>query len=282
MEARLHHSLDEFRAVAWPLYRRDAVVNTIELTLLLRDTWPDDSLLLTVWDGAEPVGAAIQTPPYPLLCNGIPVDAHHLVATHLAGIRPDLCGVRGRLDSALGFAEAWRSVTGGTGTMATNERLYRLGTLRPPLRVSGGAAREATGVDRSVLVDWVECFFVETLGHKRDEPAGEAFVDTAGAVGDGFILWVVDGVPVSMAMLRAPAADVSRIGPVFTPRDRRGRGYGSAVTAAAVESAHRTGVQDVVLFADLANPTSNGVYQRIGFDAVCDSVRIEFAAPSSD
>jgi GNAT superfamily N-acetyltransferase len=281
VEARLHHPLEEFRALAWPLYRRDAVVNTIELTLLLRDTWPADSLLLTVWDGAEPVGAAIQTPPYPLVCNGIPVDAHRLVATHLAGIRPGLRGVRGRLDSALGFAEAWRSVTGGTGIMATNERLYRLGTLRPPLRVAG-AAREATGTDRSVLVDWMERFFVETLGDQRDEPAGEAFVDTAGAVGDRFILWVVDGVPVSMAMLRAPAADVSRIGPVFTPRDRRGRGYGSAVTSAAVESAHRTGVQDVVLFADLANPTSNGVYQRIGFDAVCDSVRIEFAAPSSD
>ncbi len=281
VEVRLHHSLDEFRAVAWPLYRRDAVVNTIELTLLRRDTCPDDSLLLTVWDGAEPVGTAIQTPPYPLVCNGIPVDANHLVATHLAGIRPDLSGVRGRHDAALAFADAWRSVTGRTGTMTTHERLYRLGTLRPPLGVPG-AAREATGADRSVLVDWVECFFVESLGHQRDEPAGEAFVDTAGAVGDRFILWVADGVPVSMAMLRGPAADVSRIGPVFTPRDRRGRGYGSAVTAATVESAQHTGVEDVVLFADLANPTSNGVYQRIGFDAVCDSVRIEFAAPSSD
>jgi GNAT superfamily N-acetyltransferase len=281
VEARLHHSLDEFRAVAWPLYRRDAVANTIELTLLRRDACPDDSLLLTVWDGAEPVGGAIQTPPYPLVCNGIPTGAIRLVATDLAGIRPDLNGVRGRRDSALAFADAWRSVTGRTATISTQERLYRLGTLRPPVDVPG-APREATEEDRDLLVDWVERFFVETFGHQRDDPAGEVFTDTADAVGDKFILWVADGVPVSMAMLRAPAADVSRIGPVFTPRDCRGRGYGSAVTAAAVESAHRSGVEDVVLFADLANPTSNGVYQRIGFDAVCDSVRIEFAAPSSD
>jgi GNAT superfamily N-acetyltransferase len=281
VEARLHDSLDEFRAVAWPLYRRDAVANTIELTLLLRHTCPDDSLLLTVWDGAEPIGAAIQTPPYPLLCNGIPAGVNHLVATELAGIRPDLSGVRGRRAAALAFADAWRSLTGRTATISTQERLYHLGTLRPPVDVSG-APREATEKDRGLLVDWVERFFVETLGHRRDEPAGEAFVDTADAVGDRFTLWVADGVPVSMAMLRAPAADVSRIGPVFTPRDCRGRGYGSAVTAAAVESAHRSGVEGVVLFADLANPTSNGVYQRIGFDAVCDSVRIEFAAPSSD
>lgn len=71
---------------------------------------------------------------------------------------------------------------------------------------------------------------------------------------------------------------VSRIGPVFTPRNSRGRGYGSAVTAAAADLARRGGVDEVVLFADLANPTSNGIYQRIGFEAVTDSVRIDFEA----
>ena len=90
------------------------------------------------------------------------------------------------------------------------------------------------------------------------------------------MLWDVDGAPVSMAMLRAPAADVSRIGPVFTPLTHRGHGYGSAVTAAAADLAHRSGTPDVVLFADLANPVSNAIYQRIGFEPVLDSVRIDF------
>jgi predicted GNAT family acetyltransferase len=35
-----------------------------------------------------------------------------------------------------------------------------------------------------------------------------------------------------------------------------------------------------VLFADLANPTSNAIYQGIGFDAVANSVRVEFDASS--
>jgi predicted GNAT family acetyltransferase len=65
----------------------------------------------------------------------------------------------------------------------------------------------------------------------------------------------------------------------FTPRDRRGHGYGSAVTAAASDLAHRSGTPDVVLFADLANPVSNAIYLRIGFEPVCDSVRIEFRVP---
>ena len=83
-------------------------------------------------------------------------------------------------------------------------------------------------------------------------------------------------------MLRAPAAAVSRIGPVFTPRSSRGHGYGSAVTAAAANLARLGGVDDVVLFADLANPTSNAIYQRIGFAAVSGSVRVEFSSSSAD
>jgi predicted GNAT family acetyltransferase len=75
-------------------------------------------------------------------------------------------------------------------------------------------------------------------------------------------------------------ADVSRIGPVYTPTDRRGNGYGSAVTAAAALWAREHGAQDVVLFTDVANPTSNAIYQRIGFEPVNDYARIDFNNPA--
>ena len=79
-----------------------------------------------------------------------------------------------------------------------------------------------------------------------------------------------------MAMLRAPAAGVWRIGPVFTPVDQRGEGYGSAVTPAAAQLAHRSGTAGVVLFADLANSVSDAIYQRMSFEPIADSVRIDF------
>jgi RimJ/RimL family protein N-acetyltransferase len=275
MEVRFHESADEFRSVAEPLYRRNPVANTIELTVLHGGTLPEDSLLLSVWNNSEVIGAAMQTPPYPLSCNAIPVESVDLVVAELARVRPELNGVRGGRDSAVTFTEAWRAVTGRTDSVTGEERLYRLRTLRPPAAVAG-AHRPATADDRGVLVDWVERFFVETFGHQRNDAAGEEFLDAAEKKGDHFVLWVVDGAPVSMAMLRAPAFGVSRIGPVFTPADSRGRGYGSAVTAAAADLALGNGVDDVVLFADLANPVSNAIYQRIGFEPVRDYVRIEF------
>ena len=36
------------------------------------------------------------------------------------------------------------------------------------------------------------------------------------------------------------------------------------------------GAQHVVLFTDLANPVSNAIYQRIGFQPVRDSTLIDF------
>jgi predicted GNAT family acetyltransferase len=275
MEVRFHRSVDEFRAVAEPLYRRDPVAHTIELTVLRSGALPDDSVLLTLWDNSEVVGAAMQTPPYPLSCNALPVESVDVVAAELARVRPELNSVRGVRDSAVPFADMWQAVTGRIGKMMAEERLYRLATLRSPSGVAG-SHRPANDDDRGVLVDWVELFLSETFGHTRDTDAGERFIDTAKDKGDQFILWVADGEPVSMAMLRAPAAGVSRIGPVFTPRNQRGNGYGSAVTAAASELARRSGVTDVVLFADLANPTSNAIYQRIGFEPVADQVRIDF------
>jgi predicted GNAT family acetyltransferase len=279
VKVTVHDSVEEFRAVAEPLYRRDPIANTIELTLLRADMFPVDPLLLTVWDNGSPVGATLQVPPYPLACNGIPDAAVAAVAEHLAISRRDLSGVRGIRPAAVAFADAWHGITGRAGTISTEERLYQLGALRPPDRVPG-TARLATGDDHAQLAEWVALFFRETFSD-RDEAAAERFVDTATRVGDRFVLWDVDDAPVSMAMLRAPAANVSRIGPVFTPLAHRAHGYGSAATAAAVELAHRSGTADVVLFADLANPTSNAIYQRIGFEAVVDSVRIDFSAPPS-
>jgi predicted GNAT family acetyltransferase len=81
-----------------------------------------------------------------------------------------------------------------------------------------------------------------------------------------------------MARVHAPAAGMCRIGPVFTPAASRGHGFGAAVTAAAVRHAHRRGARHVVLFADVDNPVANGIYRRLGFVPVADSLEYAFTA----
>jgi predicted GNAT family acetyltransferase len=73
-----------------------------------------------------------------------------------------------------------------------------------------------------------------------------------------------------------PAAGVARVGPVYTPPARRGHGYGSAVTALASQSGIDAAATHVVLYTDLSNPTSNSIYQAIGFVPDHDSGRWTF------
>ncbi|WP_256862965.1 GNAT family N-acetyltransferase [Microbispora sp. GKU 823] len=91
------------------------------------------------------------------------------------------------------------------------------------------------------------------------------------------VLWEDDDRPVSVAGVSAPIAGMSRIGPVYTPPGLRGRGYGSAVTHAASRKALDDGATEVLLFTDLSNPTSNSIYQRLGYRPIADYATIHFA-----
>ncbi|MEW5812123.1 MAG: GNAT family N-acetyltransferase [Actinomycetota bacterium] len=276
MEVWTHDDANGFRALAGPLYAREPILHTVELTALASGV-ADDALLLTVHDGGDVLGAAMQTPPYPLLVSGLPIESLYSAVEFVAAVRPGLSGIRGLRDRAQRFAAGWQSRVGAQSRVNTEELLYRLAALTPPVGVPG-THRLATEADHPLLALRVEDFFVEAFRDHRDEAAGLRFVEDAVAVGHRFVLWTVGDEPVSMAMLRAPASGVSRIGPVHTPAAARGRGFGSAVTAAAAQLALDEGVSEVVLFADLANPVSNAIYRRIGFEPVSESVRIDFVS----
>jgi predicted GNAT family acetyltransferase len=69
---------------------------------------------------------------------------------------------------------------------------------------------------------------------------------------------------------------VARIGPVYTPPALRGRGYGSAATAAATRDVLEEAAVPV-LYTDLANPTSNKIYQQLGYYPVEDRAHVRFS-----
>jgi predicted GNAT family acetyltransferase len=75
---------------------------------------------------------------------------------------------------------------------------------------------------------------------------------------------------VSLAGYGSPTPNGMRVGPVYTPPELRGRGYASAVTAAASHRAFASGKRFCFLFTNLANPTSNSIYQQIGYRPVLD------------
>lgn len=98
----------------------------------------------------------------------------------------------------------------------------------------------------------------------------------------GDIVGVAGQCPPTMPLLLTPmsrpaAAGASRIGYVFTPAELRGRGYASACVAAL--SAQVRDVLDVpcLLYTELANPSSNRIYRRLGYHAESEVLIYDFA-----
>jgi predicted GNAT family acetyltransferase len=170
------------------------------------------------------------------------------------------------------FAAAWCSATGRRSAVQVDELLHRLVELVPPSPAPAGLARAARVAERELLIGWFEDFGAEIAVDFHTSPDA---VDRR--IADGTLhVWEDAGRPVAFAGRSPVVAGMSRIGPVFTPPGLRGRGYAGAVTAAASAYALAQGAAEVLLYTDLANPTSNSIYRKLGYRPVEDCLAVTF------
>jgi predicted GNAT family acetyltransferase len=204
---------------------------------------------------------------YPALFTAGWGGADLALAIDLVGGLPEPAGVSGPADIV---ERAVAALADRPEQRRIGLRLFRLDELTQPDDVIG-EPRAATIADRGLIADWYRAFGAEAgaLGVNLEEA-----VDRALASGRVW-LWCVYGRPVSLAARREPEAGSARVGPVYTPPTERGHGYGSAVTAAATRDILDLGAIPA-LFTDLANPTSNKIYQQLGYYAVEDRLQVMF------
>ncbi|NUV67986.1 MULTISPECIES: GNAT family N-acetyltransferase [unclassified Streptomyces] len=264
--------VDVFLAAAGPSLAAWPVEHTVALTVTERlrrsgaHHYGDDDPVLGWWRGADGAvaGTLVRTPPHAALLNAVPPEAVGPLVEAL-GAGPDLDGVDADRDTAALLTTRLRRYR-----TEQEQRLYRLGTLRPPAPAPEGRARAATRADRALLVAWVEGF-ADATGQSKS--SAEWLVDE-GTERGSLTLWESGGTPVALAGRSRMLAGTVRVTLVYTPPEFRGRGFGAAVTAEASRAALAEGAAEVLLFTDLANPTSNGVYLRIGYEPVADRVRL--------
>lgn len=278
MEIRLHDDLETFAGLALPLLRADPVRNTVAISVLTAHLRPDApgnlTHLITVHEDGEVAGVALQSSGWAMIVSALPVRFAPALASLLAERGPQPHGVSGPRPEAEAFAEAWLARTGQGRRDAMGQRLFALQKLTPPTGVAGGP-RLATLEDVELLVRWRNDFADDALPPSWPRAGAEAVARQLRA-GQGNVLWVAGGLPVAMATASLPSAGMSRIGPVWTPRPHRNRGFGSAVTAAASRWALDAGARHVVLYTDLSNPVSNAIYPRIGYRPQFDALELAF------
>ncbi|QNP72057.1 GNAT family N-acetyltransferase [Streptomyces roseirectus] len=283
----LTDDLTEFLTTAGPFLRSRPAQHTVPLTVTenLRTQgtglYGDGQPLfgtLTDADG-QVVAALFHTPPFPLNVTRLTPRRTESLVEALLTHRHPLAGITSEADTAEAFVAAWRRETNATATVSRRERLYRLEELTTPSPAPPGRPRTASPADHAQLRVWNDDF-------AKDVGVPHSIADsllTARIAAGSFTLWETpDGTPVSMVSATDPIANQIRIVTVYTPPEHRAKGYAGAATAEASRRARETGVQEVLLFTDLANPTSNALYQRIGYRPVADFTVYGFEGGPSD
>jgi uncharacterized protein len=275
MDVTRHATADGFLEHAGEfLVEREAEHNLIlGLSSRLRHDprlYGEDPYLAVVEDEGRVVGAALRTPPHNLVLSEL--DDERAIEALLAVVReefPSLPGVVGPKERAAQFAAAWQAVTGAATRLEIAQRVFCAERVDPPRGVSGWM-RAYEPADRELAVRWMDAFVAEALPSSPQPESSEEFVNRRQQDSDGGLVLWDDGGPVSFAGYGGLTPNGIRIGPVYTPPELRGRGYGSAVTAALTQRLLDGGRRFCFLFTDLANPTSNSIYQRIGYRRISD------------
>ena len=277
MTWRFTADLDAYRAATWSYLVAEPERYSVFLTVLAgldrigTGAYGEQLPVLGWWPASGPVRAAIlQTPPRPMLITTLPGNSAAELAAALAGQGTALSGVNGTDQDAGAIAEAWLDRTGVGGRIVQRQRLYRLSDLIWPKPRPAGSARIAGARDLEAVRELYSAFATET-----GQDGAPGIAEDRLAAGQ-LMLWEDAGEPVALAGGSEIIEGVARVGPVYTPPDLRGRGYGGAVTAAVSELARSRGAESVILFTDLANPTSNALYARLGYRPVEDRVVLLF------
>ncbi|MFI1731290.1 GNAT family N-acetyltransferase [Streptomyces acidicola] len=220
-------------------------------------------------------------PPRALVPTPLTPEQADALAAHLVALGHSLPSVSADHSTATAFAEAWQRHTGVTPELRdTRLCLYRLGTLTPPEPPPAGRGRVLGEQDLEQVMFWCGEFAKavgEVVSMDADSWTNTRFADKR------YTLWETpDGTPVSIAGMNPLIGGQIQVDIVYTPAQLRGRGYAGAVTAEVSRAALAAGARDVVLFADQSNPTSNALYQRLGYRKLTDWSAYDFssAAPA--
>ena len=269
----IHSDTINFLAAAGPmLYARETVNNLIlgvsERLASDPAAYQNPFFATARGDDGQYILASVMTPPHNLILAGEAGVELVLPALidHLNDHKIPVPGVIGPAEIADSFIKAWMQTVGGTVDIGMHQRVYELRQVEMP-SPSPGEFRTANPNEIPIIAKWFQGFQREALRETHDLDLEHA----KQLVTHGMIfVWDCDGKILAMAMKTRPIAHSITVSGVYTPPEHRRRGYASILVARLSQLLLDEGYQFVNLFTDLDNPTTNKIYQAIGYRPVCN------------
>lgn len=286
MNFTLYNQAQEFEKLAKPFLSENEDVYSLFYGILqgIKAGRYDNPVMVTIEDGGELVGLFQMTPPHPL--NIIIIDEGNM-DTILSFAVKEFYKREIHITSAVGlkpvvfsFAEKWKELKGCDSKLLMDQGLYRLDEVNHSLESSPGSWRYARKDEAPLIEEWYVAFGNDAGIENR--PMEEIKERVAQFLQDQEVFfWEVDGRVVSMMKKARPSDHGVTVSFVFTPRDERKKGYARTMVAAGSEELLKT-YDFCVLYTDMMNPTSNKIYQEIGYRKIADSVHLEFIPEASE
>ena len=268
----------QFLNVVEDLLMRNEVANSLSIGILKSLINKDESLRIEgepfmayVGEKNHPYLVLLQTPPLNLVISGTheffeqtaPIAVNHLETMNI----PGFIGVKELVEPIVTlFNETYHTYA----TLEMDQRIYQLEQVTAPQNVTGHL-RKATNADLTLIKDWIKAFDLEAIGEPTSEEKAQKRAEI-GVASEAYYLWEDHGIPVSMAKSSRPTDRGITVTMVYTPKEQRGGGYASACVAALSQKLLDLGYDYCTLYTDLSNPISNSIYQKIGYQAIADSV----------
>lgn len=275
MAIRIIGTPEEFEAVCGAALRRDVAVNQMPLGIA-EAARVDPArfangirMLAAVDAGGACVGAVVQTPPYGVLISGASEDVACELAEGVASHWGNVTQVYGTTRAAYAFARRFKGLS---PEVIEDSGLYVL-TEVAPCRPCEGRARIAEMADAELLQRWMVEFTAEAM--PRDPALAPGWGERLARSGRCWV-WEREeaGEVVCFAHNGRRIAGYWSVGPVYTPRVHRGRGYATSLVTQVSAFALANGASACTLFTDMSNPTSNAIYVRIGYERVGSFARL--------
>jgi hypothetical protein len=208
------------------------------------------------------------------ICTSVLPARHLSISDWPAVAMPQLIEALGDfpVDGVVGPFASAEACAHALGFRHLRIRLQNYALLEPPAKQTApGYARLMERADIPWLADWFSAFEIECNlpRSRRPELIQQFEEDLVAGSPRRCGVWDVGGESVAMANMVC-IGSVARLGPVYTPPDRRACGYAGALVAHLATEAFEQGATVVCLYADAGNPTSNALYQRLGFNRIGD------------
>ncbi|SFK56214.1 hypothetical protein SAMN04487936_1188 [Halobacillus dabanensis] len=232
--------------------------------------------LIYIQENDKTTFMSIRTAPHlwiiPSLENGHPSHLEAF-AKFLFDGKYEVPGVIGNKKSVQGFLEEWEALTGQRAELQMEQGIHQLNRLKQ-IPEQPGELIVADFSHQGFLEKWIQQYGVEvgeSYVRERVPELTKELIET-----QRLHLWVIDGQPVSMASRARSTKNGATINAVYTPDEFKRNGYASQVVWHLTNKLLGQGYSFCSLYTDLANPTSNSIYKKIGYERVGDSVVYHF------